>query len=129
MIDEVPAVRPSLVCITIDGQTGWTFWFDGDPDVLLARDGRVMLFSTLDALSAATTNASMSFAPTAHAPLDGASLRSVLASEPAVIDFDAIAAWFSNPGREVTVEACDRALNALNMAIDVGSTVGDRRRC
>lgn len=116
-----------LVRLTLAGQTGWTLWFDGDPDALLARNGRVPVFGSLDALSTAIAREAGSFSPPAVAGIDAPSLRSVLEAPPAVVDFDGAAAWLSSPDREVTIEACDGALNALNMAIDVGATVGDCR--
>ena len=109
MTDEVREDRPYLVRITIAGQAGWTLWFDGDPALLLAREGRVMLFSSPDALTAAIAKGPWTFSPAS------------------VVDFDAAAAWMASPDREVTTDGCDNALNALNMAIDVGATVGDHR--
>ena len=43
----------------------------------------------------------------------------------AAVDFDATEAWFAGPERDISMEACDRALTALNMAVDIGATAGD----
>jgi len=68
-----------------------------------------------------------SFEPRSAARLDPTRLRSFVAAEPEVIDFDGASAWFSSPDLDASVAACDQALNALNLAIDVGATVGDDR--
>jgi hypothetical protein len=125
--DEVAAPAAWLVRLSVGGRTGWTLWLDGDPDVLLARNGRVPLYNGPDALASAIRSEAGSFSPRDVSVLDEPSLRAILEGPPAVVDFDAAAAWFADPDREVTTQACDRALNALNMAIDVGATVGDRR--
>jgi hypothetical protein len=115
------------VRVVADGVEGFTLWFEGDTDLLLTREGRIALFSSPDALADEVAGDPDVFSPSRLAAPLPDQLRLMAAAPPSVFDLDRARAWLGSPDRERTVEACDLVLNALNMASDVGASVGDAR--
>jgi hypothetical protein len=113
------------VRLTAGGVHGWSLWFSGERDVLLARGGRIPLFASPDALLAAVSTTPEAFTMQGAPRLGSVELRQVLDAHPASFDLDAAAEWFARPEREADMAACERALNAINMATDIGATTGD----
>jgi hypothetical protein len=115
------------VWLAAGGVEGLTLWCSGDPDLLLARDKRVQVFGSREALLTALTSPTTGLTPVTAVSLDPDTARLVVAADAATFDLDAAATWFAQPDREVSVPACDLALNAINMATDIGATAGDER--
>jgi hypothetical protein len=113
------------VRFTAAGATGWSLWFGGEIDVLLGRRGVVPLFPSPEALAAALAAEPDAFSPPVAARLSPSALALVLASSTAECDLDAASAWFARPDREADTSSCEQALNAINMAADIGATAGD----
>ncbi len=113
------------VRITAAGIHGWSLWFDGDPDLLLVRGGVIPLFPSPDALVAALASEPEAYLPPAVTQLDPASLEGILAAKAATFDLDAASAWFARPDREADQSSCAQALNAINLAADIGASVND----
>ncbi len=111
--------------LVVGGVSGSSLWCSGDRDVLLARDGRVQVFATRAGLLAGVIEPGAGLTPPAVTLLDRETLRRVVEAPAATFDLDAAAAWYSNPGRPATIEDCDSALDALNMATDIAATAGD----
>jgi hypothetical protein len=119
-ICETLGVWPVL--LTCAGVHGWSLWFSGDRDLLLGRNGRVPLFASPEAALAVEPDA---FTPPAAASLDRAALRQILAAPAAACDLDAASAWLARPDREADMTSCEQALNAIDLATDIGATAGD----
>jgi len=115
------------VRLTGAGIVGWSLWFSGDTDLVLGRHGRVPLFTSPEALAAALAAEPDAFAPPAAARLEPVALGQVLAAPAADFDLDAASAWFARSDRGADPASCEQALNAINMAADIGATVGDAR--
>lgn len=115
------------VHLTGGGIHGWSLWFSGRTDFLLGRAGRIPLFTSPEALADALAEEPGAFTPPAAADLEPSALRQVLAAPAAAFDLVAASAWFARHDREANASACDQALNAINMAADIGATVGDER--
>lgn len=113
--------------LTVGGVAGWTLWFGGSIDVLLARHRRVQLFATLEALRAAVISKGGEFTPERVTGITASDLDALLATPARPNDLDAAAAWFALPDAASTLEDCSRALDAMNMATDIGATAGDQR--
>lgn len=114
------------VLLRVDGQQGWSLWSSGDTDLLLARDRRVQLFRTSEALVTAVTSEPNAYTPPA-VRLDAQTLQLITQGNPDLYDLDAAVDWLARPDRELTIEACQRTLDALNLATDIGAAAGDDR--
>jgi hypothetical protein len=115
------------VRLVVGGMSGWTLWCSGDTDVLLACGGHVPLVDGPEAILAALTSSDLAFTPSTVTDLHVGLLSMILAAPAAIVDLDIAADWFSRPDRPATIEDCDNALSAINMADDIGATVGDDR--
>ena len=127
VVDICEALGVWPVRLTGAGIHGWTLWFSGDTDLVLGRDGRVPLFASPEALAAAVAAEPDAFTPPVGTELDPVALRQVLATTAAVYDLDAVSWWLARPDREADMASCEQALNAINMATDIGATAGDER--
>lgn len=107
--------------------TGISLWCSGDIELLLAKGRRVQLFANPDNMLAALMSSKHDHTPPAVTDLDAKTLRNVINAPLDTDDLDAAGDWFRRPDRSVTLEACNDALNALNMATDIGVTAGDER--
>ena len=125
--DMCSAVGVWPVRLVVGGVAGWSLWCSGDTDLLLARDGRVQVFGNADDMVAAVRAPDAILSPANLGALDSDVLESIAAVSPATFDLDGAAHWFSRTDRPVTVEDCDKALNAINMATNIGATAGDDR--
>jgi hypothetical protein len=125
--DTCEAVGVWPVRLVAGGIEGWSLWCSGEPDLLLARHGRVQVFDSREALLAALASPDGALTPATAIGLDADTARLVVAAPATTFDLDATAAWFSRQDRPASVEDCDKALNAINMATDIGATAGDDR--
>lgn len=114
------------VLMRVDGLQGWSLWSSGDTDLLLARDRRVQLFPTSEALVTAITSDPDAYTPPA-VRLEAATLQQITEGNPERYDLDAAVDWLARPDRELTIEACQDTLSAINLATDIGATAGDNR--
>ena len=115
------------VRLVVGGVAGWSLWHSADTDLLLARAGRVQLFGSPEAMLEALGGPEAGFTPPAVVDLGAEMLRRIAASPATTFDLDAAAAWFADEDRAATIVDCDRALDAINMATDIGATAGDDR--
>ena len=125
--DVCRAVGVWPVRLVVGGIAGWSLWCSDDVDMLLARGGRVQVFRSPDALLAALAASRDGFTPAAAVALDLDTLRVVATAPAATCNLDAAAAWFARADRSATMEDCKAALDAINMATDIGATAGDAR--
>ena len=113
------------VVLTIARRAGWTLWFSGDVDVLLAADGNVVLLNSPQALEAFGGRRQDLIPQRLAGNLTQLTLRTLLADEPHLADVDQAQRWFTNPARGYGAAELSSVLDGVNILADIAASVGD----
>lgn len=95
--------------------------------MLLAKAGRIPLFDSRNDLLTELILGAADYQPERVAGIDVQILTQIVQAPASTFDLDAAAAWLRQPDRKASLHDANVALEAMNLADDIGVTLEDER--